>query len=184
MVSIFLFPQQGKITTRVSSTELPLITVGVWKYKCARSAFEKVLKAEKSSLNTTLVSTTNIVTENNVLGRRGNWGVLNGYHGDKGENPDKGCSQIKRFGEKKSVTTQKKSQEECVCTHTLSLTHLVLVGSVGLQRCTIAEGDTRAHAICFGHRWNHSKTITVKAFLFLQVVNATESVGRNYEGRA
>lgn len=54
----------------------------------------KFLKGEKSSLNTTLVSTTNIVTENNVLGSRGNWGVLNGYHGDKGENPDKGLFAV------------------------------------------------------------------------------------------
>lgn len=108
----------------------------------------------------------------------------------RGRNPDEGCSQLKRFrGEKKKEcdNAEEKPGGSCVCvcvcvyTHTLSLTHLVLVGSVGLQRCTIAGGDTRAHDICFGRRWNHSKTITVKAFLPLQVVNATGSVGRHYE---
>lgn len=49
----------------------------------ARSASANALKEEKSSLNTTLVSTTNTATENNVQGWRGNWAVLNGSHGDK-----------------------------------------------------------------------------------------------------
>lgn len=178
----FCIHNRVKITTRVSSNKLPLITISVWKWKSTHSAFAKVLKEEKSSLNTTLVSTTNIVTENNVLGRRGNWGVLNGYHGDKRGTLTRPVHSLRGSERKQCDNAEEKPVCVCVCVHTLSLTHLVLVGSVGLQRCAIAEGDTRAHSICFGRRWNHSKTITVKAFLFLQVVNAAESVRQHYEG--
>lgn len=145
-----------------------------------------LLSQKKSSLNSNLVSTTNIVTGNKVLERRVNRSAVNGCRGDERGTLTRLVRSLRGSEGKKKVCGRGRKGRVCVCVcaRTLSLTYLVLVGSIGLQRRTVTEGDTRAHGVCFGHRWNQSKTIT--AFLCLQVVNAAESlelVRQHYERR-
>lgn len=100
------------------------------------------------------------MTGNKVLERRVNWGVLNGCRGYQRGTLTRPVHSLRGSERKECEDAEQKAGGECVCVyvyvcaHTLSLAHLVLVGSVGLQSRTVAEGDTKAHSICFGHRWN------------------------------
>lgn len=83
-----------------------------------------------------------------VLGKRGNWGILNDCYEDPW-GPLQGLLAVKTFEKEKGGGREgAKKVFVCACMlrRTLSLTHLVLVGSVCLQRCrqTIAE-ETYKH---------------------------------------